>query len=493
MPRFLKLIRIPVVQAIGLAVVYTLVVSFISLLKHYSYSTGAFDLGIFSQSLWYTIRGNPLYNSPEGMSHLAYHFSPILFLLVPIFRLAPHSETLLIFQSIVIGASGYLVYRLARTQLEHGTALLVEVLFLLSPLVNGVSFFDFHEVALAIPTLLIMLIGLLEQRWVIFAIGLFLSLMTRQDVAAALAVFGAIMLIAQYLKTRKVEKAYLAIFVSSVITGVIAIIVASGLSGWNEPPMLMYMHTEAWTYTDKPSGFIAGEALRHFFSWKSIGLFLLYFIPLGFLPLLSPLWTAPALFNLAKDMLATAPGQKELLQYPAPAIPFLFLALIISLKKVQDGKAGHSCLRDKRVWRVISIILIVISLLVSITCCPGLRGIHLPNTHDEAISSVIALIPDGTTVTASNHIFPHLCTRTFTCSPWDPGGQKLDAEYIVIDLKKMSDYISSSQKQNIDWVKQLENDYGIVAHVDGATLFKRGYKGELVMGTIPINWQGAFD
>jgi len=37
-----------------------------------------------------------------------------------------------------------------------------------------------------------------------------------------------------------------------------------------------------------------------------------------------------------------------------------------------------------------------------------------PNGNDATFNQVVALIPDGVTVTASNVIFPHLCTRTET-------------------------------------------------------------------------------
>ena len=206
-PYLWKLIRKPTFQAVTMAAVFVTILLFVSIhLIYDSYRATALDLGLFAQSLKYTLLGNPLYNTIEGLPHLAHHFSPILFLLVPIYWIAPYTETLLVVQGAALGLSGYLVYVLARHyKLSHRTSLFVEGLFFINPLVWGVALFDFHPVALAIPTLLIMFIGLIQKRWVLFTVGLVLSLMTKEDVVIALGVFGLVMFIAHYLKNRKVD------------------------------------------------------------------------------------------------------------------------------------------------------------------------------------------------------------------------------------------------------------------------------------------------
>ena len=246
-------------------------------------------------------------------------------------------------------------------QLGHGTALVVEVLFLLSPLVHGVNFFDFHPEALAVPTLLIMLIGLVRRRWLIFAAGLVLSLMMKEDVIAALAVFGGVMLVAQYVRTRKIEKVYLVILLSSIAVGIVAIVVARMASGLEVSPMLGYGSIR-YSYLDKPPLQLILGALGSFFQWGSIFLFFSYFWPLGFLPLLSPLWAAPALFILATGMLASEPAQKTLHQYPAAAIPFLFMALIATLAPGTDRRAIVSTLGKTTKSFVVTLVVMLLGL-----------------------------------------------------------------------------------------------------------------------------------
>ena len=487
MQRILRIVSRPTSQAIWLALIYILIASTICLLRHWSYNSWTLDLGAFTQSLSSTLDGHLLYNTPCGMSQLGYHFQPILFLLVPIFWIAPHAETLLIVQSIALGFSGYLVYRLARIQqLDHGTALLVEVLFLLSPLLHGVNFFDFHPVALAVPTLLVMIIGLVQRRWILFSIGLVLSLMTKEDVIMALGVFGAAMLFAQYTRTKKLERPYLVILISSVVTYALAVLIATIVSGFDTPPMIGYGELR-YSYIGEPPGQFIWGALKAFFSLGSIFLLLAYFWPLGFLPLLSPVWVSPALFILLKDLAATDGSQKTLHQYPAAAIPFLFMALIQVLNRQDVREALDSIWGKSRRLLPIALILMVLGLNFLVNMLPSstIREANWPSLHDRATSTIIGLIPDGASVTAPYHIFSHLCTRTITYSPYetvkpnayhgDFGFRDVDTEYVIIDLRWMRDYKKGYQEQGEDWANHIAGQYGLLAHIDGISLLKQDY------------------
>ena len=445
-------------------------------------------MGVFTQSLYTTLQGDLLYMTPCGMSQLGYHFQPILFLLVPIFWIAPYTETLLILQTLALGFAGYLIYRLAVIQgLSHKTALIVEGIFFLSPLLHGVNLFDFHPVALAIPTLLIMIIGLVQRRWVIFAIGLVLSLMTKEDVIMALAVFGVVMLVAEYYKNRTVDKAYLIIFASSIATYALAVVLTSVISG-GDSPMLAYGNLR-YTYMDGNPIHIIQGAISAALRWDSIFLFLCYFWPLAFLPLLSPLWIAPVLFILGKDMAATEGAQKTLHQYPAAAIPFLFAALILVLR--QDSFKEAFATIPQKMTKLLPIAAILMLLgfnfLINLHPSSAFRDVSLLSHHDRAIDSIIELIPDDASVTAPYHIFSHLCTRTDTYSPYEPvkpnvfygefGLLDVTTDYVIVDLHYMRDYKAGHQESQIDWEEYIAGSYGLLAHIDGISLLQRDYNG----------------
>lgn len=484
--RFLRLIRNHTFQVVALVVIYILIACFLSLSRHYHHLT-FFDLGVYAQSLQSTLHGDILYSSLTGMNYLGYHFSPILFLLVPIFWLAPYAETLLIVLSIALGASGYLVYKLARIRgLKHRTALFVEVLFLLSPLVWGVNLSEFHGVALAVPTLLIMLIGLIQRRWKIFAIGLVLSLMVQETTILVLIVFGLVMLIAQYMKSKKVDKMYLVILFSAIVTYGIAVVVARAVSGMDVPPMLQFASIR-YSYLGEPIGGVYLGALRSFFSLSSMYLLLAYFLPLGFLPLFSPRWAAPAIFILVGSMLATYSWQHYVCHYPAAAIPFLFMALITTLIWM-EGK-GRVQLFLQRAWKVLPVAMIAITVLVNVVPIGMPREVFTRinilrvSSHDKAINRVISQIPDGVTVTAQLHIFPHLCIRTDAYAPqlgdalvyWlgDFGVPIRDTEYLVIDSTTpypVYHFVWGWTEEIFQ--NYLQHKYDLVDEMDGVSLYR---------------------
>jgi uncharacterized membrane protein len=484
-PYLWKLIRKSTFQAVILAIVYIAVVLFVSIhLIHDSYGSTALDLGLFAQTLKYTLGGNLLYNTIEGLSHLAYHFSPILLLLAPIYWIAPYCETLLIVQATALGISGYLVYLLARNyKLNHRTSLFIEGLFFINPLVWGVALFDFHPVALAVPTLLVMFIGLIQKRWKLFTIGFVLSLMTKEDVVIALAIFGLVMLIADYIKNKKVDKIYLTILVASIATYGIGVFASMVASDGDYPHILTYTNVR-YEYLSQPIVPAILGAIRTFFSAESLFLALAYLVPLAFLPLFSLRWAAPGLFILIVNMLSTYLAQHyELRQYAAAAIPFLFIALISTLTHTREKSNLQSRL-TKLVPRLpiyLVIVMVTSALLVNFHHTSRIRIATLPSKHEEAINRVISQIPDGITVTANNNIFTHLCSRTDTYLPQfihrytpidsgDWGFPNRETEYIVIDRVYKQHYIGGYWEDVV--INELNKKYQLVVEIDGAKLYK---------------------
>jgi hypothetical protein len=87
---------------------YTFGLSYYSILKFNAFNAYAWDLGIFNQSLWTTLHTDKflfstveLFINPSGV-FFGTHFSPILFLVLPIYSLFPSPETLLVFQSFIL-------------------------------------------------------------------------------------------------------------------------------------------------------------------------------------------------------------------------------------------------------------------------------------------------------------------------------------------------------------------------------------------------------
>ena len=131
--------------------VYTAVFSCFTTYMHYAFKTYAWDLGIYTQALWTTVNlGKPFYYTielqvnPSG-NFLGAHFSPILFLVVPLYALCQSPITLLVLQSFIIGLAAIPIYWIARDKLGSKLwGLTFAAAFLLHPAVHGINCYDFH-------------------------------------------------------------------------------------------------------------------------------------------------------------------------------------------------------------------------------------------------------------------------------------------------------------------------------------------------------------
>jgi uncharacterized membrane protein len=480
--KFLQWVKTPLFWAVAGALVYAAVMMYITIhLLHDSYHSSAFDLGVFTEELKYSLQGKILYSPAIGGSQFAPHFSPVLLLLVPIYWLFPHAQMLLVVQALLLAFSGYIIYVIAREyNYSHKTSLIIEGLFFINPLVWGVALFDFHEVVFAIPALLVIFLGLKRKNWIFFGLGLLFALASKEDAVVALGVFGAVLIVFDYWQHKKVEKTSIIIFLSAILTYGLGVAVSHLASGGEHTRLLSYF-TSRYAYVGLPLSQAIPMAVKTIFSMSSLFLIGAYLAPLAFLPLLSPKLVTPALFVLLTGILSTNTNQHDMLmQYPAAAIPFLFIAFMEVLPKIQANHEIQSYVKKSNNRAVAYSVIFLVIISFGIITEGRITIASFPDKHDQAINQIIALIPDKATVTTSNMIFPHLCTRTeiymdgiegelmapsggITNAVW--GYPEKDTEYVVVD-------ILSNRTYSV-YVLEHSTKYSLIKGVDGVLLFKR--------------------
>ncbi|MBI2858161.1 MAG: DUF2079 domain-containing protein [Chloroflexi bacterium] len=472
----------PAFAIFSMAAAYTAITIYITFLIHGSYHTYAFDLGLFAQSMKHTLQGEILHHSVAGGSELANHFSPVLFFMVPLYWAFPFVQTLLVVQAAALGFSGYLVYRLA---VEHGyshrAAMIIAGLFFANPLVWGVALFDFHPVVFSIPALLVLFLGMKRKNIGLIGIGLFFALISREDVIIAVGAFGLAGLAYSFWKTKRIDRLFGVLLASAVVSYGIALGLSATLSPGESPALLSYF-SNRYTYTGHGLYITVRVALWVLFSAGSLLLVTGYLVPLGLLPLLSLRWAFPGLLIMLSGMISSYPGQHEaLLQYPAAAVPFLFMAFIDALPRVQkDRQICYWMNRTQGRARVYALAFMGIASLAIISV-GRIDLAEFPDRHDLALDQVIAAVPDGATVTASNDIFPHLVSRTETYLPrhigsetgivaGDWGFPERETEYVIVDYLHKQQYMGGYWEDVIR--KGLSERYQLVLEIDGARLYK---------------------
>ncbi|MGW1998103.1 DUF2079 domain-containing protein [Embleya sp. NPDC001921] len=128
--------------------------------------TMSWDLGIFEQ----VVRAYARLDAPiadlkgPGANILGDHFSPILVLLAPAYRIFATPVTLLIAQSALFAVSAIPVTRAATRVLGRGRGLAIGVAYGLSWGLQRAVDFDFHEICFAVPLIAFSLEALLAER-----------------------------------------------------------------------------------------------------------------------------------------------------------------------------------------------------------------------------------------------------------------------------------------------------------------------------------------
>lgn len=171
----------------------------------YSFCSPTYDFGIFSQ-MFYNMRrtGLPMTTLERDglLSHFAVHFSPIYYLMLPFFWLAPHPATLQVLQAAVVVSGVIPLWLLGRQKGLSGfqRMVLCFVLLLYPAYAGGVSY-DLHENCFLTPLLLWLFYGVERKNPWITGISFLLTLTVKEDAAVYSAVFGLYLMIHSALRT----------------------------------------------------------------------------------------------------------------------------------------------------------------------------------------------------------------------------------------------------------------------------------------------------
>ncbi|HET9887952.1 MAG TPA: DUF2079 domain-containing protein, partial [bacterium] len=167
-----------------------LLMSWISIRRHESFSSSAYDLGIVDQAVWNAAAGRDLQSSIMGYHFFGEHFAPILYALVPFYEIAPEVRVALIFQSFALAIAAIPIFLLARRILGPLAASGFVLLYCAYTPARNVNLFDVHEIAFATPILLFACWFLETRRNVALAMACFLALLCKEEIGLVVAGMG---------------------------------------------------------------------------------------------------------------------------------------------------------------------------------------------------------------------------------------------------------------------------------------------------------------
>jgi uncharacterized membrane protein len=180
-------------MAWGLVLLYIATFTWLAILRHASFNSSGFDLGIYDQVVWNTLHGRIFFYTTTGqpLLHLSNHFDPILLLVAPFYLVYSGPEMLLFLQAAAIGLGSLPVFWLAREKLESdlaGISLLLA--YLLFPTLEVVTVWDFHPPALATGFLMYAFYFLVKRKSWWFLLFAVLAMACKEHISLVIILMG---------------------------------------------------------------------------------------------------------------------------------------------------------------------------------------------------------------------------------------------------------------------------------------------------------------
>ena len=385
----------------------------LSLLRYQNFRCAGVDIAIFDQVLWLMSRFKGVTSSIRGMNLFGDHFAPVLFLLVPLYWIKGSVTALLLLQTAALALGALPLYLLARDRLaSRWVALAVAGAYLSYPALQHMNLFDFHPEVLALCFLLFAVLALERRRFAWLYVLCLGAVICKEDMALAVFVLGLLTYFKYDRRAGRIITAgaalyfLVAVFLLIPRLGPEGFQYSSRLSNFGNTPLEaaknMVLHP------GRTFDILATrQNLRYVFDML---------VPVAFLCLLSPAFLLPALPAFLINMISDFAGQHTIhFQYTAAIIPFVFVALVFSLKKVQNWTEG--AFRQRFVMGALAFVLVACALAGAFYLGPSpvaetwTLAKYKSDPHVEVIRDGLSVIPAEARVSAQIYLLPHLSER----------------------------------------------------------------------------------
>ena len=180
--------------AVAVSAAFFVFVSVWTVCRVLSFCAPTYDFTIFAQ-MFHNMKetGLPMTTVERDgpLSHFAVHVSPIYYLLLPFYCVAPYPATLQVLQAAVLASAFIPLWKLGR---HHGLAPWARFLLCLAlalyPAYSGGASYDIHENAFLTPLILWLFWGLDRRSIPVTAIAAILTCMVKEDAAVYVAVIA---------------------------------------------------------------------------------------------------------------------------------------------------------------------------------------------------------------------------------------------------------------------------------------------------------------
>ena len=393
------------------------------------YQRFGMDLGIFDQALQAYSRGLPPYipiKAQVPFNILGDHFSPIIILLAPLYRLFPSALTLMLAQAFLVGASVGIVGAYARKRGLGAAAYAIEAGFALSYGVLSAVTFDFHEIAFGLPLLLWALWALLDRHTVQLILACAALCLVKEDMPLYIAGIALVL----FFTGRRLFGLILGA-ASVAVTLLLVLVIIPAFSYWGH-----YTYIGTGARGLQSAGGMALALLSHLVSWQGITFLLtiLFTAGLGLRSTVMLVMLPTVVFRfMAHDSVYLGFH----FQYGVLLAAVAFVALIDAWGRY-EGWRGRTAAYWQRWQKRLLVAGAVMGLALSESFMPvyGLVGAG-QMTADRTAAA--AAIPDGANVAADVYLVDTIVDRTVVqvaYPSWtDETGAPIESPWVLLDLE----------------------------------------------------------
>lgn len=446
----------------GTALVFAAFVCVIMTLRVLTYSAPNFDFGIFC-NIFHNLKEHfqPLSTCERDglLSHFAVHFSPVLYLLLPIYYVFPYPITLEIAQVLILFSGALpLLFLMRKYGLDGVTKMFLLIAYFAFPAINYGNMYDFHENCFILPLLMWMFYFYEKGRTVLFFIFAVLTFTVKEEAFAYVFIFAVYILLA-----KKDVKKSVALMSLSVIYFAFAVFYITNfgegiMSGRFSNLKLSDEGLLSVVKNVFESPILAINELFRGISTESGKLLYVIqmLVPLSLIPFMSKKFSrlillCPMLINLLSDYYYQCDLGK---QYSFGITAFLFYAAVMNLSEKDKTKQNYLSFTSAAVS-----VVMMLSLMY-----PRLNNyaiLYASNNEDyEKITKILEEIPEDANVTASTFLVPKLAQRDVIYEQYYHS--EIDTDYLVLDLR-------NAKSVDIDEIEQpyIEAGYTVVAEEAG--------------------------
>lgn len=481
-------------------------------MKHSGFNSFAWDLGTFDQILHNSVfEGRPFYYTldlfmnPSG-HYFAIHFSPILMLLAPLYRLFPGPCFLLAAKSLAVGAAAYpLALLTGRLTGNTRTGVTLGFAYLLNPCIQGANWFDFQPQCL-LPLLVFTAYYLLDSGSTLpylATIALTLSVEEHSS-AIVIVMLGAYLLHGgtQGLK-RSLSDNRTVLLIAATLALSVSALAVSFYFKQVYPPDLLYGDVYSGGGAYSALGFEGNAfsaplyAVTHpadllpalsFDAPQKLAYLVFLFAPLLFTPLRSGAAALGALLLVPFLLSNYAPYYMVGAHYPFYVMPLIFVSASRFLGRHRGGyETATAILASTTVFALVLSPLSPASATFTDSSLLWYPANNMTPQDTAQLTALIAKIPGDASILTQNHIFPHASGRIdIYCIPVTrfSDHQISPITTYLATLKERSDYILLDNDDGNPltpiMLKLVEDDanYHPLASAGEVTLWMRTPKGE---------------